>query len=500
VRASHLAGLLDSGVHEARLFAWLAVALIVVRTITFVVVEGIVFNSDEALYGLMAKHLSEFRAFPLFSYGEGYQMAVEAWLIAPFFWLLGPSVLAMKIPLVLLNIAVALTLMRLITRWLQLRPALAFVAVLPFIMPTPVVAASLMQNSGSATGPLLYIPALWVLRGRPFAFGALLMFGYLHREFTLYALPALMLVRGLIRPWWTAARGRRLAWVAGGAALVWGIADLVQRLTAGTSAAVQGEMLMNHTCLVPAEWPSRLGYALTSVVPVFTGGVSTPFYDFSIRSAVVTGGFASLAWGLAGVITIMLVRLVWIWRRAARPASLGVFLALVGCVAVLAYPFGCNLEVGAPPVLRYLHLLLFVPVGLVAAFLARERAFALRAAVVIAFLMWSGVNLADNARVIWTAYRAPDANPHRALADFLVEHDIRRARANFWDAYAVTFLTGERVIVDSRGPVRIPAYTDLVDAAGKAAAEIRRMPCHGAATVAGIWCVDAPGLGKVQQP
>ncbi len=483
--------------------AAVAIGLILIRAVTFVIVEGIVFDSDEALYGLMAKHLSEFRAFPLFSYGEGYQMAVEAWLIAPFFWLLGPSVFAMKLPLVLLNVAVVLTVMRLVTNWLTLRPALALVVALPFIMPTPVVAASLMENSGSATGPLIYIPALWVLRARPLAFGALLMFGYLHREFTLYALPALLLVRGLSRPWLTADRVRRVAWTAGGAVVVWVVADVVHRVTAGASAAVQAEMVANHACVVPADWPARFGYALTSVVPVFTGGVTTPFYDFSIRSVVVTGGFTVLGWLVAATLAVMVVRLAWIWRAASRPASVGVFMAIVGCVAVLVYPLGCNLEVGAPPVLRYLHLLLFVPMGLLAAYLARERAGVLRVAALGVFVLWAGVNAVDNARVIWTAYAAPDANPHRELADFLEANDVRHARANFWDAYAVTFLTGERVIVDSRGPVRIPEYTEVVEQAGDDVVEIRRRACgeeSDGVEVAEIWCVEGPGIGEGQQP
>src|SRR5688572_3274593 len=37
-------------------------------------------NSDEALTGLMAKHLADGRAFPLFMYGLPYITGIEAWL------------------------------------------------------------------------------------------------------------------------------------------------------------------------------------------------------------------------------------------------------------------------------------------------------------------------------------------------------------------------------------------------------------------------------------
>ena len=37
-----------------------------------------VFDSDQAVVGLMAKRLSEFRSFPLFFYGQNYMLAVQA--------------------------------------------------------------------------------------------------------------------------------------------------------------------------------------------------------------------------------------------------------------------------------------------------------------------------------------------------------------------------------------------------------------------------------------
>ena len=43
------------------------------------------FDSDQAIVGLMAKHLSELQTFPLYFYGQGYMLGVEAWIAAPFF-------------------------------------------------------------------------------------------------------------------------------------------------------------------------------------------------------------------------------------------------------------------------------------------------------------------------------------------------------------------------------------------------------------------------------
>ena len=484
--------ILDGGRHEALFFMGLAVLLVLVRTATFALVEGIVFNSDEAIYGLMAKHLSEFRTFPLFSYGENYQLAVEAWIIAPFFWIFRPSVAVMKIPLVILNVAVALTLMRTISVALNQRPALAFLATLPFIMPTPVLAGSLMQNSGSATEPLLYVPLLWVLRRRPFAFGALLMFGFLHREFTIYAVPALVLVEGVERSYWTAATTKRAAWAAAGAVLVWLVIDQLKRYLVGASAIQQAEMLAIHTCWLPAEWPARIGYVFTKVLPVFASSARLPLRAFSMRNLAVTGGFTLVGWAVGGTMVLMLARLAWTWRRGEGRVGYGVFLALVGCFALAAFPLSCNLVFGLPPVLRYLHLALFLPIGCFAAFIAREPSRYLRAAAIGVFLLWGAANLVDNLRVMHVAYVTPDPDPHRELTNFLLRHRIRYARANFWDAYIVDFLSGERVIVDSFVPVRIPEYKRRVDEFSDAAVQIIRMPCEGQLRVADAWCIQFP--------
>jgi 4-amino-4-deoxy-L-arabinose transferase-like glycosyltransferase len=64
-------------------------------------------TSDEAIIGLMAKHISEGRAFPFYFYGISYNAscAWEAYLAVFPFWLFGVGVVALKIPTVLLSLA-----------------------------------------------------------------------------------------------------------------------------------------------------------------------------------------------------------------------------------------------------------------------------------------------------------------------------------------------------------------------------------------------------------
>ncbi len=54
-------------------------------------------DSDEATFGLMALHISERGAHPIFFYGQNYMGAVEAYLAAGFFRLFGPSLFALRL-------------------------------------------------------------------------------------------------------------------------------------------------------------------------------------------------------------------------------------------------------------------------------------------------------------------------------------------------------------------------------------------------------------------
>ena len=240
----------DRGRGETWFFTALAVLLVLVRAAVFIFRGYIDFNSDQAIVGLMAKHISEFRTVPLFFYGQNYMLGVQAWIVAPFFWVARPSIAVLKTPLVLLNIAAAVLLMRGVSTRLRLRPAVGFVAALPFIMPTPVVAGNFLQTLGSSgVEPLLYVLILWMLQSRPFAFGALLVIGYLHREFTLYAIPALVVIHAADRSIWSAAAARWMAWMAAGAALCGSSSTISGSISRAFPCSCRRKMFAGWPCL-----------------------------------------------------------------------------------------------------------------------------------------------------------------------------------------------------------------------------------------------------------
>src|SRR4051812_22220469 len=99
---------------------WLVAALLTLvvgaRSAVFVFWPQSHFDSDQAVTGLMAKHLAEFRAFPVFWYGQSYMLGVEAWLAAPLFLIIGASVPALKLPLLAMHVAIVLLLARVLER------------------------------------------------------------------------------------------------------------------------------------------------------------------------------------------------------------------------------------------------------------------------------------------------------------------------------------------------------------------------------------------------
>src|SRR5947208_4242332 len=137
-----------SRAHERWIAPAVVVALVVARSAVFVFAGESHFDSDQAVTGLMAKHLSEGRAFPVFWYGQQYLLGVEAWIAAPVMWLLGPSVTALKLPLLAINIAVALLLVRIFERDAGLRPAAGAFAASFFVLAAPVTAAHFLTAYG----------------------------------------------------------------------------------------------------------------------------------------------------------------------------------------------------------------------------------------------------------------------------------------------------------------------------------------------------------------
>ncbi|MGE5242866.1 MAG: hypothetical protein ACM3SQ_01380, partial [Betaproteobacteria bacterium] len=451
------------------LVAAVVVLLILARSAVVVFWPQAAFDSDQAVMGLMAKHLAEGRAFPLFLYGQNYILAVEAWLAAPVFLIAGPSVAALKLPLLLMNLAVGLLLVRLLERDAGLRPALALLASLFFVLAAPGTSAKLLEASGGNLEPFLYVLLLWLTRRRPVWFGLVAGVGFLQREFTIYGVAAVAVIE-LAGGTLLTREGRRGAFAAARtAAEVWLV---VQWLKQFDSAAGPGTTVANLTlasnnilsaagrlCIDPrlmwtglvrlatVHWGALFGVAPHSLVPVGIDSASTqglPWFG------VVFGAAMALA-------AIRVGAHLWRERRWRPQHDFPAYLVLVGVFSAGVYGLG-RCGVVELPTMRYDLLSVMGAVGLGAWFLAVERGTWIRRAWIGVVVAWALLAAVAHAR-LWTEYLShPPVGTRRLIARHLEARGIKYASSDYWLAYCVTFLTDERVIVASTDFVRILPY------------------------------------------
>jgi hypothetical protein len=469
----------------------LAVILVLCRALPATYYEGFFFDSDQAIVGLMAKHLSEGRTFPLYYYGQNYMLGVQAWLIAPVFAIARPTVAAMRAPLVALNLAVAVWMLVAFQRRFGLRPAMALIAILPFVVPTPAMASELLDASGASVELVVYTLILWSLRRRPVPFAVVFAIAFMHREIMIVA-PAALAIADIAsgERFWISPRRIGTALLAG--AIVWLVVDDVKMHMTGVGQAMQLASLGNQMC-VDAQLPARFGSVLREALPIAYGARPMMMQWFRMNSPLHTGSNAvGILIGLLAA--VMLVRLIGSMRTGARNGvdasarGLPVYLMATGIFSALIYPLSCNVSPGSAPLLRYLVLTPLIPIGLFLAFAVRERSARLRALVAGGYVLWAAANVVDNARVINYAVQNPPLSEHRVLTNYLLEQGVRYAEATYWDAYVIDFLSRERLTVGSFDTFRIPEYERAVDEHRADVVYLERLPCSGYATVAS-WCI-----------
>jgi len=485
------------GRRELILCSIAAVLLVVLRTFVFLTHERF-FDSDQAIIGLMAKHLSELRAFPLFFYGQHYMLGVQSWLAVPFFWAGGPTMTMLRMPVEIFNIVIAVAFIVVLTR-LGVRPVFAFVATLPFIATSAGASKEMLSVLGASVEPFAYVIGLWALRGHPVAFGVLLCFGSLHREFTVFALPALAVAMWGTRRQWSWAG---IVKSAAAFAVLWVAVDQLKRqisavgpsdtATAAGSLLLEAQSIGAGLAWSPERYLPKLWQVLTIGLPHFFGARSYAMTDYGITSTLRVGSpVAGIAF--AAALLVAAGRLLWTSARGralpGRDRRFYVYVAVIAIETVLVYGLNDNLEVRLPVQLRYVLFALLLPIGLFGAFFQSEPRVAWRWTLVALVTVWAAANTRDNVRLVHEYRVAPLPVYHRHLADYLVAHRVKYAWGGYWDSYIVDFFSQEKVIVASTEKVRIESYQREVMEHDAEAVQLVRLPCEGG-TMFEAWCLQ----------
>ena len=476
------------------------IALVVLRSLVYLLFEQVAFDSDQAIIGLMAKHLSQGRAFPLFFYGQTYMLGVEAWIAVPFFWIAGPTVGALRFSLLAWNVAFGLLLVVGLQRDAGLQPWTALVPALFFLAAPASVSTLLICAQGGIIEPFVYVGVLWFLRRRPLWFGAVLAIGFRNREFTMYAVPVLLalelvtgeLSRSRVRDWLLSLVMFLAVWESIEALMPF--ADLAGpgtrgQLIGGFSGSQVGN-LMDRFNGRPDEMVERVTRMGPALLAWFVGGAQLetrmPLPDRPwlvwLSGVCVLAAAIRLALPIARDPDAWRARsLIRRWREQIRLAPFAWYLMGVGVVAVVTFMAGKPVLAGYS---RYAILGLLILVGLTAAILAVEPRRFVRRGVTILVIAWAAMVAVDHVRVLVTNIREPPANPVRQLVDRLIERRVPVASAGYWQAYAATFLAQERVRVASGDFVRIQEYQDLFFERLRDARIVQQEPCSEGERVA----------------
>ncbi len=483
-----------------RLWPWLllAAAVVACRSALFVWHGTLSFDSDQALVGLMAKHIAEGRAFPVFQYALPYILILSAWMAVPFMWVMGPTIAALKTPVLALNLALGVWLVREIAR-AGVTPGVALVVSLPVLAAAPITASSFMDALGMTIEPLVFVAALWMLRRRPVWFGLVGGVGFLVREFVAYGIAAAWLVDML------AGRGRTREGLRHWAllAVTWlATTASVDALNRFGSAAGPGTWFPEHPgdnlavlsgafCFVPQQAAANVVALGEWYLGMLLGAVPMRISDGAVQTMVRQG--AAWLWPVVACALVLMAvrvagRLSVVWeRRQSTAVQLAVFLAAVGTQSLVVYAISRCSPIDVITI-RYALLGMLLPSGLALAFVLVEPSRLLRRTALGVFVLAAGVNLVAHGRLWHEQVTRPHVSNRAQLAEELEARGVLRARSDYWTAYYVSFVSQERVIVGSTGFARVAEYERLVARHPGPVPTILTRPCgESAPVVPGFW-------------
>lgn len=475
----------------------MAATLAAARSASLVVWPNAAFDSDQAIVGLMAKHVAEGRALPATFYGQSYLLAIQAYLAAPLFAVGGASVTLLKLPLLGINALVAALLVLLLTRDGGLRPAPALLASAFFTLCPPVAGAQLVAAMGGSVEPFLYILLMWMTRRRPMICGIVAGIGVLHREFSVYGLSAVLAVE-LVSAWpaWRAYAGRSMTTLLacasvlalGNAAVRFG--DLygpeMPRFELVAVPSNLAAVTSRPRCDLGDELGPNLSWLTTHTLPTLVGTRGRGENEYFVGQPAPAAPWLWRA--LVAGLLLALVRSASVaWRLQTSMPPFVAFIGLAGIQSVVVYTSSCSVR--DPALVRYALLALLVPIAVAAWHLRVEPTRWGRWTSVALLAGWMVWSAASHGRIVREYLQQPPVTPQSLVAVELERRGVRYGRASYWIAHHVTFLTGERVRLASDYPPRILIYDTEVSRASRTV-DILSGPCPNGTQAGSLWICE----------
>lgn len=485
--------------------------------------NSVSFHSDEAVVGLMARHILNGER-PTFFYGQAYMGTLDAWWVAAGFRLLGESVQTIRIMQSLLYLMVVAT--SFYAAWvLSRRVLVAFVCASTFALP-PVMLALYTTATLGGYNETLILGHLTIAVG----------FSAAHAERTSWL------------RWLALGFFIGLGWWANALIAVYAIPIVVYVLSRSVRGHIPRARLLLPIAFIGLLmgslpwWSYALQHDLTPIrffLPDVLGErdvvgaviPSVPFVErllglfvFGLPTVIGlrfpwSGDYYAPALGLA----VLIIHLLALYRIARNVASPGrdlrtsllaphigwIMFSIIGvlCLLFLATRFSSD------PSGRYFLPLSF-PFGLALGALIASISRRLWAAgLLIAVLGYYAAGQLSAAQIppgITTQFVAQTHLPNdddQALIDWLAANDIRHGYTSYWISFRIAYLSGEQVQLSAALPdksdlsytpafERYPPYRAATDSANRIAYITANVPELDAALVA--WFSDT-GITFEQQ-
>ncbi len=463
------------------------------------------FNSDEAIVGLMARHIIN-GARPIFFYGQAYMGSLDAYLVALFFLIFGAHSWVIRLVQIILYLAVIIStlhFMHLLGLNQRVRVIAACMLAIPTVNVTLYSTVSLGgYNEALLIGNLILISSVLIYQKIPqFLFvskeshnlvkwllisnlGFLIGFGLWVNGLTLvYAVPAGALIL------WGLIRNRRAGGLPGFFRfLLWGLPGFIIGaspwwifgMANAAGSSLMGELLGSAVAVESGGWfhiainhlISFVLFGLTALV-----GIRPPWSVEWLAFPLIP--FVILLWGMVAVYAFRQVRK---WDKSEP----GLFL-LVGVVITLAAGFIFT-SFGTDPSGRY-FLPLWIPFTILAAGMVDEwiPTVQWKIAAVCFILIFHAAGTIQSAIKnppgLTTQFDLKTVIDHRFdknLIHFLEENGETCGYTNYWVSYPLAFHSNEKLIYIPSLPYhqdlryttrddRYKPYTDHVEGCDRAA-------------------------------
>jgi hypothetical protein len=416
-------------------------------------------SADEAIPGLMARHILYAHELPVFYWGQTYFGALESYLLAATFALLGFHPWLLFVPPMLASIAL-IPLTWILAEYLGPPPA-GVIAALPVAI-TPPILGRLLVNAGGgfALGCALQLTTLLLvmrgLRASSLRFGTLALVGLAGGAAAWVWQPALLTLPLVL-------------------AILFASVDQF-RSTRGLACVtpVLFGLLPMLVYNVAADWPTATALLRKfdeQSVPV--AGLAAQLQQFgSVTFSALGGGDESYGGSnpvqaavLAAALVVGPFVILYTGWRQQRATSLTVLLVATGIGVVVAHG-------GA----RYLVGLFVAAAALCGATFGTLITHAPRTGYALAMvwlLLCAAPNLAPyaSAGVGLPPDQLSELDQTSAAVEALRQRGLTTGYADYWAAYPIAYVSGERVLVAPSLPPmysgkldRYPAYTAQVDA------------------------------------